>query len=167
MNEILRVISTPDADVTLDLKMYPHLLPPGRGVTMADVLAAGDLLRDAEGVAAPDAAVAALLLVTSASNRVQDSIPSLLPFWLTEKDSQWLARSEADREKRLHRATPFVMCLFAFRKRQGDKAVIMSWALVWLKSISIIDESTIGLLFSPRSENTYANLDREKGFDLR
>lgn len=84
---------------------------------MVDVLAAGDL-RDAEGVAAPDVTVAALLLVTSASKRVQDSIPSLLPLWLTAKDSQWLARSEADREKRLHRATPFVMCLLAQRDKK-------------------------------------------------
>lgn len=70
------------------------------------------LLLDEDGVPAPamvaavGVAAAALLLVTSASNPAHEAIPALLPSWFTAKDSQWSARSLADRENRWHRATP-------------------------------------------------------------
>lgn len=52
-----------------------------------------------------DAALA-LLFATSVSKPAQEDIPSLLPSWLTANDSQWSARSPADRENRWHRETP-------------------------------------------------------------
>lgn len=39
-----------------------------------------------------------LFLATSDSNPAQAAMPSLLPSWFTANDSQWLARSAADRE---------------------------------------------------------------------
>ena len=50
--------------------------------------------------------VIALILVTSVSKPAHDAIPSLLPEWLTAKDSQWSARSDAERENRWHKETP-------------------------------------------------------------
>lgn len=74
-----------------------HLRPAVRGVTIAAALDDADacLARDDEGVAAaPTAAtadedaVAALLLVTSVSKPAHDAMPTLVPPWLTAKDSQ-------------------------------------------------------------------------------
>lgn len=94
------------------MRAYPYLRPAGRGVTI-DALEGLLLLREAaDGVLAVpvEAAVGvdadALLFATSVSKPAQEDIPSLLPSWLTAKDSQWSARSPADRENRWHRETP-------------------------------------------------------------
>lgn len=50
----------------------------------------------------------AFLFATSASKPAHDDMPSVLPSWFTAKDSQWLARSAADSEKRWHKDTPIV-----------------------------------------------------------
>ena len=72
------------------------LLRADKGVTASAVTVA----------AAAAIGVTAFILVTSISKPAQDSIPSLLPSWFTANDSQWSARSDADREKRWHRETP-------------------------------------------------------------
>lgn len=86
---------------------YTNLRPVGRGVTMGALELAG-LLRDEDGVAAAAFGVpgGGALLVTSISKPAHDAIPGLLPSWLTANDSQWSARSLAERENRWQRETP-------------------------------------------------------------
>ena len=69
------------------------------------------LLRDEDGVAAAVGVdAAAVLLVTSVSKPAHDVIPGLLPSLFTANDSQWSARSLAEKENRWQRETPAPTC---------------------------------------------------------
>lgn len=79
----------------------------------AGALLLAGLLREDDGVPAAavvgvsaTGAAAAMLLLTSVSNPAHEAMPSLLPSWFIANDSQWSARSLADRENRWHRETP-------------------------------------------------------------